>query len=80
MLTMTADPQRRSYSGPDWQTLSTHCPRCGRRLVLPLSPDLDSDSAKRLARFVLCDRCTAGQHTKPEHREPPAARLPYADD
>ena len=57
--------------------LETGCPRCGRTMVLALPPDCDTADAARLARLVLCDRCTAEQSAQTEQAE---TRLPYRDD
>ena len=60
------------------EVLTVHCPGCGRRMLLPLAPDLDGDDAKRLARVVRCDRCAGWRaERRPARAE---ARLPYADD
>jgi hypothetical protein len=57
-------------------------------MFLPLPPDCDRADAERLARLILCDRCTSGHYCALEPPEPPAVRwpqqaqprLPYADD
>ena len=46
-------------------------------MVLALPPDCDTADAARLARLVLCDRCTAEQSAQTEQAE---TRLPYRDD
>jgi len=60
------------------ETLETRCPRCGRNMALPLPFDLYRAIAERLARFVLCHRCSDhGPELLPQ--EPPSFRLPYVD-
>jgi hypothetical protein len=50
-------------------------------MALPLPPDCDAADAQRLARLVLCERCTSANPPSLPHRpEPRAVRLPYADD
>lgn len=73
---------------PATVSLESSCPRCGRAMFLPLPPDCDRADAERLARLILCDRCTSGHYCALEPPEPPAVRwpqqaqprLPYADD
>jgi DNA-directed RNA polymerase subunit RPC12/RpoP len=57
-------------------TLAVHCPGCGRRMLLPLSPGIDGEDALRLARAVRCDRCSVRKPARPKVE----TWLPYRDD